>query len=229
MLIFPIPVNSTVILVSGEEFKPLKTGTTIVGVKYKDGIVLAADMRTTMGNHIYGKSSRKVFEISPTIAGAWAGTVSQNQLLLKYLRSELKIHSLRTHRQASVTEAASLLRSWIYNMIRRPSMMMDISSFILGGKEKNGSFSLYDVGPDGTLMQTDDYVVNGSGMMYAIGYLERNFQPGLDEAKAIEVAVNAVDTAMQRDTASGNGIRVMIVDSNGAREVATKVVDTHAK
>ena len=44
-----------------------------------------------------------------------------------------------------------------------------------------------------------------------------------------DLAIKAIDTSMQRDIASGNGINVYVIDKNGVRKVATKKVDTHVK
>ena len=214
--------------VSDDNFKPLKTGTTIVGLRYKGGVILAADMRTTMGHHIHSGEARKIFFINDNLALSWAGSVSMNQQLVKYLRSELKIIKLRTNRDPLVIEAASMMRNWLYGSIRRPSMMQDISSFMFAGKDARG-VHLHYCGADGTKMEIDKYIVDGSGMMYAYGVFESSFKENLEEKEAIDLAVRAVDAAMQRDVSSGNGVRVVVVNETGANEVLTKSINTRVQ
>ncbi len=42
----------------------MKTGTTILGIVCKDGIVMAADRQVTAGNIVMGKNERKVFPVN---------------------------------------------------------------------------------------------------------------------------------------------------------------------
>ena len=97
----------------------VKTGTTTLGLMCKDGIVLAADKRATSGYLIANKKFDKVVTITENIAVTVAGTVSDVQLLVKYLRDELKLKEIRTDRQTTVKEAANLLAHFVYNNIRK--------------------------------------------------------------------------------------------------------------
>jgi proteasome beta subunit len=71
----------------------MKTGTTTLGIKCKDGIVLAADKRATAGNFIANKKVDKVLEVSKNMALTTAGSVSDIQLLVKLLKAELRLKS----------------------------------------------------------------------------------------------------------------------------------------
>src|SRR3989338_4952738 len=69
---------------------------------------------------------------------------------------------IRTGRENSVKEAANLLATLVYNNIRKLSMIPGISHFLVGGKDEAG-FHLYDLAPDGSIVEIDDYVSSGSG------------------------------------------------------------------
>ena len=75
----------------------LKTGTTTVGIVCKDGIILAADRRSTAG-YIAHKKFHKVIQIADNMAVTVAGTVSEVQLLAKLIKAELKLKDLQTGR-----------------------------------------------------------------------------------------------------------------------------------
>ncbi len=206
----------------------MKTGTTTVGFVCKDCVVLAADMRATAGYLIANKDTEKVVQITDKIAITIAGSVSAIQMLQKYLTSELNLRKIQLHRDSTVKEAANLLRNWVYGMIRQPSMMQDISHFLIGGTDKEG-LHLYEIFPDGTLTKISTYVTSGSGSSYALGVFETQFKEGFSEKEGVDLAIKAIDTAMQRDIASGNGINVLVIDNNGVRKVATKKVNTHVQ
>jgi 20S proteasome alpha/beta subunit len=55
-----------------------KTGTTIVGVTCKEGVVLAADTRAT-GQHVAEKNCNKIHFIAPNITCCGAGTAADNE------------------------------------------------------------------------------------------------------------------------------------------------------
>jgi len=91
------------------EIQELKTGTTTVAIVCKDGIVLAADKRATSGYLVSYKKFDKIMYITDSIAVTVAGTVSDVQLLTKYIRAELKLKNIRTNRENTVKEAVNLL------------------------------------------------------------------------------------------------------------------------
>lgn len=55
-----------------------KTGTTIVGVMCREGVVLAADTRATAG-HVADKNCDKIHFIAPNITCCGAGTAADNE------------------------------------------------------------------------------------------------------------------------------------------------------
>ncbi len=192
----------------------LKTGTTTLGLVCKDGLVLAADRRATAGYMIADKHAQKVHIINDNLALTIAGTVSDVQLLIKYLRAELKLKDIRTGRLTSIKEAANLLASMVYGNIRKMSMIPGISHFVIGGFDSEG-YHLYDLYPDGALSEVDDYVSSGSGSVFVYGVLESQYKKGLLVHEGVELAKRAVEAALQRDAASGNGIDVITITSKG--------------
>lgn len=201
----------------------LKTGTTTVGIVCRDGIVLAADMRATAGTMIVDKRAEKVHILSDDFAVTIAGMVSDAQLLIKLIRAELKLKEMRTGKHPSAKEAANLLAGMQYSNIRRPSMLPGIAHFLMGGKDTSGVY-LYDLFPDGSVTKINDYVSSGSGSVFALGVLETQYKPEMGISEGISLAVKAINTALQRDSASGNGINVVIVNNQEIKRVMQKEV-----
>ncbi len=202
----------------------LKTGTTTVGIVCKDGVVIAADMRATAGTMIVDKRAEKVHIISDDFALTIAGGVSDAQLLIKLIKAELKLKEVRTNKRPSAKEAANLLGGLVYSAIRRPSMLPGIVHFLLAGKDTIGHH-LYDLFPDGSVTKIRDFVSSGSGSVFAYGVLETHYKPDLTINDGVKLAVKAVDTALQRDSASGNGVDVVIVSEKEIKRVVRKEVE----
>lgn len=206
------------------EDKELKTGTTTIGLVCKDGLVLAADKRATSGYLISWKKFDKIISITNTIAVTVAGTVSDVQLLVKYLKAELKLKELRTSREVIVKEAANLLANFVYSNIRKFSIIPGISHFIVGGYDSTG-FHLFDLSPDGSIIEVDDYISSGSGSVMVFGVLETLYKKGLTVEEGVKLAVKGVNAAVQRDIASGNGIDIVTITKDGIKKALSKEID----
>ena len=201
----------------------LKTGTTTVGIVCKDGIVLAADKRATAGHMIVDKRADKVHILSEDFAVTIAGNVSDAQLIIKLTRAELKLKEVRTYKKPSAKEAANLLGGILYSSIRRPSMLPGIAHFLLGGKDVHG-LHLYDLFPDGSITRITDFISSGSGSVFAYGVLETQWKKDLSTDEAVALALKAVNTALQRDSASGNGIDIVVINEKEIKKVLHKEV-----
>jgi proteasome beta subunit len=201
--------------------KMLKTGTTTVGIKCKDGIVLAADRRATAGNLIVDKRAEKVHKLSDYFGVTIAGSVSEAQLLIKLIKAELKLKEMRTGKNPTAKEAANLLGGLLYSSIRRMSMMPAVAHFLLGARDANGTH-LYDLFPDGSVTQVPDYVSSGSGSVFAYGVFESQYSPDITVKEGIALATKAINAALQRDTYSGNGIEVAVVTKESVEKVEVR-------
>lgn len=206
----------------------LHHGTTTVGIVCKDGIVLAADRRTSAGYLIADKRTKKIKQISDHMAITTAGLVSDAQLFTRIIRAQLKLLQIRKGKESSVKEAANLLASLSYANIRRPSMVPGIVGFLLGGADKYG-YHLYELGIDGSIAKADDYKSDGSGSIVAIGVLETLYKKDISTEDAIPIGIKAVNAAMQRDMATGNGIDVFVINKDGVKAVFGKELDLTIK
>ncbi|HLC96148.1 MAG TPA: proteasome subunit beta [Candidatus Nanoarchaeia archaeon] len=208
----------------GEEKELTKTGTTTIGMVCKDGIVLCADKRVTSGYLISYKKFQKIVQISDNIAVTVAGSVSDVQLLIKIIKAEIRLKQIRTGTEVTVKEAVNLLASMVYGNIRSMSMIPSIAHFIVGGKD-NAGFHCYDLSPDGSIIETDEYVSSGSGSVMAYGVLETLYKKGMSVDEALKVGIKSINAAVQRDIASGNGIDVVTITKEGIQKVFTKEIE----
>ena len=203
----------------------IKTGTTTVGIVCREGIVLAADKRATAGYLLVNRKEEKIIQISDNLAVTTAGIVSDVQLLVKIIKAQLKLDEIRRGKPVNVKEAANLLAGLLYSNIRKFSRIPGIAAFLLGGKDSSG-FYLYDLNMDGSITRYDDYASTGSGCVMAYGVLETLYDKNVTINDGIKLAVKAVNAAIQRDIASGNGIDVVTVTSSGIKKVLEKEINT---
>ncbi len=203
----------------------IKTGTTTLGMVCKDGLILAADRRATAGNFIASKTTKKVMPITDMMALTVAGSVSDIQLIVKLIRAELSLKSVKTGRDITVKEAANLLSGMVYQNIRSFSVIPGVSHFLFGGYDQDG-FHLYEIYPDGSLSDVDDFVSSGSGSPMVYGVLETDFRKNMSIKEAEELAIKGMKGSLQRDSASGNGIDIFSITKEGVKQIFEKTISS---
>lgn len=208
----------------------LKTGTTILGVVCKDGIVMASDRQSTAGNIVMNKNSEKTKQINDYILISGTGMVSDIQRVAKLLPAELKLKELRSKSRPSVKQSASLLSNISYSGIRQPSMIPQQAGFLLGGYNEDGTVELYSIEPAGSSIKVEDYDANfGSGMPYVLGLLERQYKKNMSVEDGVKLAVEAIKSSTQRDTGSGHGIDVFTITKDGIKKVVSQEIQPNYK
>lgn len=201
----------------------VKKGTTTVGIVCKEGIVLGADRRVTAGTLIAHKKIKKVVPVSDHMAMTTAGLVSDVQLFTKIIRAQLMLLRLRLGKEPTVLEASSLLASLAYSNIRRPSMILGIVGFLFAGYDRLG-YHLYEISFDGTALEVDDFAADGSGSIIALGVLETLYKKDLSVEEGKDLVVRSLTTAIGRDSATGNGIDVVVVNEKGVTVAIEKEI-----
>lgn len=205
----------------------LSTGTSLVGIVCKNGIIMAGDRKTTAGGHIVmSKNTQKVCPINDYLVISGTGTSSDIELAKKLIRAQLKLKELRDKKRATVKEAANLIAASNYKNIRQPSMIPFMAGLMIGGLNKDGTTELYSIEPAGSTMKIEDFDANfSSGMPYILGMLERTYKPGLTIEEGIELAIDAIKASSERDTASGHGIDVFKITKDGITHISKQRVE----
>ncbi len=210
-----------------EELKKsiLKTGTTILGIVCKDGVVMAADRQVTAGNIVLNKKYPKVTNINDYLVGSWTGGVADAQRLGKLIAAELRLKELRSKVRPTVKQAANLVSTITYSQIRQLSTIPSIVGMLVAGFNEDGSIELYSVEPAGSVYKVEDYDANfGSGMPYVLGLLERQYKEGMTVNEGVELAMEALKSSTQRDIGSGFGIDVFTITKEGIKKVIEKEI-----
>ncbi len=209
----------------------LHSGTTLVGIVCKDGVVMGADRQSTAGNLVVGKNVQKAVKINDYIVISATGMVADIELQKKVIRAELRLKELKSKRRPTVREAANLIGMLTYRNIRQPSMVPSIVGTLVAGFNEDGTAELYTIEPAGTAMKVEDYDANfGSGMPYVLGFLEREWKKDITCEEGVKMAVESLKSSTQRDTGSGFGIDVFSIKDNKiehevAQEIAAEYKD----
>ncbi len=197
-----------------------KHGTTTVAVRFKGGTVVAADKRASMGSFVASKKAEKVHELNESTVATIAGLVGDAQYLVHLTRANLNLYSLGRGYSPTTKMAGNLLASIMYEQYR--SYFPYYVAMVVAGLDKDGPH-IYTLDMAGGITE-EDFASTGSGSLVAYGVLESTWKDGLTEEEALKVAITALATATSRDTATGDGIDVLLVNKKGVKRLAADEV-----
>ncbi|MFN3805089.1 MAG: archaeal proteasome endopeptidase complex subunit beta [Pyrobaculum sp.] len=195
----------------------IQIGATAVGIKTKEGVVLAAEKRVSYGFYTLSTSGKKVFLVNDRLAVASAGIIADMQTLARVLKVNARAYELETRKKPTVRAMAALLSAIMFN--RR--FMPFYAEVLVGGVDEGGPH-LIVMDPLGSLIE-DNYAALGTGAKLSIAVLDSGYRRDISTQEARKLAVQAVKAAIERDPVSGGGIDLVIVDKNGAREEEVKL------
>ena len=187
-------------------------GATAIGAIYDNGILLAADRRVSYGTFIMSKNAKKVYKITDKVAIVSAGLISDIQTLVRTAKYDANMYKLQTNRDMTARAMAKLLSNALFSMRLTPLL----TQTIVGGFDFDKK-SVYVLDAMGSIIE-DKYAALGSGATVALGVLESSFKDGLNYDALKGLVLNAIRAALERDTASGNGLDLLNIDQRGTTE-----------
>jgi proteasome beta subunit len=193
-------------------------GATAVGITFDGGIVLASEKRIAFGNFLVSKSTKKTFEITPKVGAACAGLVADMQILSLQVAALAKIRKMELKRDVPPNSVAKMMSNMMYERRYFPLLTQVI---VAGVVDKP---VLYTLDPLGSVLP-DEYAAVGTGAEMALGVLDPQFKANMTEDEAVDLAKKAVRSAALRDSASGDGVDIMIITGDGIKESSEKITN----
>ena len=193
-------------------------GATAVGVTFDGGVVFASEKRIAFGNFLVSKTTKKTFEITPKVGATCAGLVADMQILSLQIAALAKIRKMELKREVPPNSVAKMMSNMMYERRYFPLL----TQVIVGGVV--GKPILYTLDPLGSVLP-DEYAAVGTGAEMALGVLDPQFKQNMSEDEAVDLAKKAVRSASMRDSASGDGLDIMIITKDGIQESSEKITN----
>ncbi|XP_051185042.1 proteasome subunit beta type-7-B [Lolium perenne] len=181
-----------------------KTGTTIVGLVFQDGVVLGADTRATEGPIVADKNCEKIHFMAPNIYCCGAGTAADTEAVTDMVSSQLQLHRYATSRESRVVTALTLLKTHLFNYQGHVS-----AALVLGGVDVTGPH-LHTVYPHGST-DTLPFATMGSGSLAAMSVFESRYKEGLTREEGIRLVADAICAGIFNDLGSGSNVDVCVI------------------
>ena len=186
-------------------------GATAVGVACRDGVVCASEKRVAFGHLLVSKSTRKTFQITPYVGAACAGLVADMQLLTLQISALAKIRLMETRRDVPPNTVAKMMSNMMYERRFFPLL----TQVVVGGMVDRPV--IYTLDPLGSVLP-DRYAAVGTGAELALGVLDPKYDDDMGTDAGVSLAKKAIRAAAQRDAASGDGMDILVITSDGAKQ-----------
>mmetsp|Transcript_15077 Transcript_15077/g.24984 ORF Transcript_15077/g.24984 Transcript_15077/m.24984 type:complete len:284 (+) Transcript_15077:162-1013(+) len=186
-----------------------KTGTTIVGLVFKDGVVLGADTRATGGSEVAEKNCEKIHYLAPNMYCCGAGTAADTEKTTEIISSRLELLRMETHSQSRVVTACTLLKRMLFRYQGNIS-----AALVLGGCDINGPhvYQIYPHGSTGKL----PYTTMGSGSLAAMSVFEQGWKDDMTEQEGTDLVKRAILAGVFNDLGSGSNVDTCVIRTDGS-------------
>jgi len=190
----------------------VSTGTTIMAVEFDGGVILGADSRTSTGDYVANRASRKVSKVHDRIFVCRSGSAADTQALTGFVLNYLGQHAVELGKLPTVNTAANLFKMMAYN--NKDRLM---AGLIVGGWDEKKGGQVYVIPLGGALLR-QPVVCGGSGSRYVSALIDEKYRPGMTKAECLDFVRNTIAHAMAIDGSSGGVIRTVVVTKDNVEE-----------
>lgn len=178
-------------------------GTTVVAMRYADGVVMAGDRRAISGNFISHRYMEKVFPADRHSGVAIAGAAGPAMEMVKLFQLQLEHYEKVEGDELSLEGKANQLAQMVRSHLPAAMQGMPVVPLFAGYDTRRGIGRLFEYDVTGGRYEEGDFAAAGSGSMHAGTVLKLGFQEGIGSADAIELVINALFQAADEDAATG--------------------------
>lgn len=205
--------------------------TTVLAIKYQQGVVISGDRRATEGFQIAERRIEKVFKIDDYSAMAIAGAAGPCIEMAKLFQVELEHYEKLEGVQLSCEGKANKLGQMVKANLPMVFQGLVVMPLYVGYDVKRTEGRIFKYDLSGGRYEESDYHAIGSGGKDARNTMREHFRKGLAEPEALKLALLALYNAADDDVGTGGpdlvrGIypTAKIVDGRGITDVSEQQI-----
>jgi proteasome beta subunit len=188
---------------AGQQPLQITHGTTVLGVRFADGVVMAGDRRATAGNWISHKHMEKVFPADRYSGVAIAGAAGPAVEMVKLFQLQLEHYEKVEGTVLSLEGKANQLGQMVRNNLPAAMQGLGVVPLFAGYDTRRGEGRLFEYDVTGGRYEEQNHVESGSGSLHAGTVVKLGFREGLTRDEAIDLVVHALYRAAEEDSATG--------------------------
>jgi proteasome beta subunit len=204
----------------------LTHGTTVVAIRYADGVVLAGDRRAIAGYAIANRRIEKVFRADDFSGVAIAGVAGPGTEMVRLFQTQLEHYEKIEGEPLSLEGKANQLAQMVRANVPAAMQGLVVVPLFAGYDERRRRGRVFSFDPTGGKYEESDFQVNGSGGVHAKNWIKAQWHEGLGVDDTIALAIRSLFAAADEDTATGGPdlVRrifptVAVIDAGGYREL----------
>ena len=178
-------------------------GTTVVAIRYADGVLMAGDRRATSGNLISHRSMEKVFPADRHSGVAIAGAAGPAMEMVKLFQLQLEHYEKVEGAQLSLEGKANQLSAMVRNHLPAAMQGFAVVPLFAGYDLRRGSGRLFQYDVTGGRYEEADHASTGSGSLHAGTVVKLGFREGLSGDEVVDLALSSLWQAADADSATG--------------------------
>jgi proteasome beta subunit len=183
--------------------EPFPHGTTVLAIKYRDGVIMAGDRQATEGYQVAHRRIEKIYKADDHSAIGIAGAAGPSMEIARLFQTELQHYEKVEGDNLSLEGKANKLSQMI--RMNLPMAMQGLIVVpIFGGfdpKTSEGRIFKYDI--TGGRYEEIDYYAQGSGGKDARDTLKKLFKKDASREEALRMALEALIDAAEEDVGTG--------------------------
>lgn len=189
----------------GAVFEPLTIthGTTVVSIRYRDGVIMAGDRRATSGNWISHRAMEKVFPADKHSGVAIAGAAGPAMEMVKLFQLQLEHYEKVEGSALSLEGKANQLGQMVRQHLPAAMQGMAVVPLFAGYDLRRDAGRLFQYDVTGGRYEESNFAATGSGSMHAGTVVKLGFRENLDRAATLDLALSALWQAADEDSATG--------------------------
>ena len=196
-------ISADVSSFSQEAFGKVPHGTTILALKFKDGVIMAGDRMATEGYQVSDRRIEKVYKTDDFSAIAIAGAAGPCIELARLFQTELEHYEKLEGTPLSTEGKANKLAQMVKGNLPLAMQGLMVIPIFAGYDclKDTGRIFKYDV--TGGRYEETDYYATGSGGKDARSTMKKIFKKNMTEEEGIHLALEALYDASQEDIGTG--------------------------
>jgi len=178
-------------------------GTTVVAVRYADGVVMAGDRRATSGHLISHRTMEKVFPADRHSGVAIAGAAGPAMDMVKLFQLQLEHYEKVEGSELSLEGKANQLSAFVRNHLPAAMQGLAVVPLFAGYDTRRRSGRLFQYDVTGGRYEESNFASTGSGSLHAGTVVKLGYREGLDRGATLDLAISALFNAADEDSATG--------------------------
>ena len=186
-----------------EKLEGVTHGTTVIAIRYGDGVVMAGDRRATSGHLISHRTMEKVYPADRHSGVAIAGAAGPAMEMVKLFQLQLEHYEKVEGSELSLEGKANQLSQMVRSHLPAAMQGMAVVPLFAGYDVRRRAGRLFQYDVTGGRYEEADFATTGSGSLHAGTVIKIGYRQDMNREQTLDLAIQALFQAADEDSATG--------------------------